>query len=480
MRLPKGWTKAELGTVCSKIGSGATPRGGRESYAPAGVPLIRSMNVHFAGFKQDGLVFLNESQARLLDGVKVEANDVLLNITGASIGRVCLTPKELSGARVNQHVCIIRPVNEVVPRYIALLLASPELQQFILNENYGFTRQALTKEMIEGISFPLPPLAEQRRIVENLDTLTARLARARAELGRVPHLAKNMRNAVLSMAFRGELTAAWRGENPSAMPVAPRANHELRAKYRGDGRTVNPYSVPQSWRWLRLPQIGHLDRGKSRHRPRNDPILFGGDHPFIQTGDVRSAGQYLTRFSEKYNDRGLAQSYKWSRGTVCITIAANIAESTILAIDACFPDSVVGFVPDDDRAVSEYIEYFIRTAKADLQRFAPATAQKNINLDTLSVVAVPIPPVEEQSEIVKEVQSVFARADRLEADAAQAQALLDRFEASILARAFSGELVPQDPTDEPASVLLERIRSGRAAAPTAKGKRGRKKADIAA
>jgi len=188
----------------------------------------------------------------------------------------------------------------------------------------------------------------------------------------------------------------------------------------------------------------------------------------VQTGEVRAADRYLSEYSKTYSDFGLEQSRLWPTGSVCITIAANIAETAILRIDACFPDSVVGFNADAERCLPEYVEYFIRTAKSDLEQFAPATAQKNINLDVLSGVRVPVAPLAEQNEIVRCIDHAFGEIDRLTSEAAAARKLLDRLDQAVLAKAFRGELVPQDPADEPASVLLDRIRAERARAPKAK------------
>lgn len=99
------------------------------------------------------------------------------------------------------------------------------------------------------------------------------------------------------------------------------------------------------WEYLTLDKLGSISRGKSKHRPRNDKILFGGKYPFIQTADVKAANLYLTEYKNTYNEKGLEQSKLWKAGTLCITIAANIAETAILGIDACFPDSIMGFVP---------------------------------------------------------------------------------------------------------------------------------------
>jgi len=230
--------------------------------------------------------------------------------------------------------------------------------------------------------------------------------------------------------------------------------------------------IPDSWAWVFLPDLGYLNRGRSRHRPRNAPHLYGGRYPFVQTGDIAQSHGRITHHRQTYNDEGLAQSRLWLVGTVCITIAANIADSALLTYPACFPDSVVGLVTDAELCLPEYAEFFIRTAREDLSQFAPATAQKNINIAILEEVAVPLPPLVEQREIVRRVDALFALADKIEARVSAATARVEKITQAILAKAFRGELVPteaelarQEGRDyEPASVLLERIRAERVAA----------------
>jgi type I restriction enzyme S subunit len=175
------WQTKPLKSLATKIGSGATPAGGRESYFSEGIPLIRSMNVHFRGFDRTGIVFLSDEQAGKLANVVVQADDVLLNITGASVGRVTTAPPEMAGARVNQHVTIIRPTAELLPRFLTMFLASPEVQRMIDDVQVGATRQALTKSMIEQFEIPLPSLAEQKRIVAKVDELMALCDRLEAQ-----------------------------------------------------------------------------------------------------------------------------------------------------------------------------------------------------------------------------------------------------------------------------------------------------------
>ncbi|EDH5732977.1 hypothetical protein CB203_06825 [Salmonella enterica subsp. enterica serovar Newport] len=163
-----------------------------------------------------------------------------------------------------------------------------------------------------------------------------------------------------------------------------------------------------------MTDIGELARGKSKHRPRNDPALYtNGEYPLVQTGDVARSGGCIRTFSAMYNKVGLNQSRLWPKGTLCITIAANIADSGILEFDACFPDSVVGFTPYDKEIPVIYFHYFMITIKSSLEKFAPSTAQKNINLDVLSQVFVPCPPLKEFLRIVGKTRMLLKQCEQI-------------------------------------------------------------------
>lgn len=155
-----------------------------------------------------------------------------------------------------------------------------------------------------------------------------------------------------------------------------------------------------SWSAKRLDQLGTVSRGRSRHRPRDAAHLYGGPHPFIQTGDVKHAGLYINSFTQTYTEAGLAQSKLWPAGTLCITIAANIADTAILGIDACFPDSVIGFVADPKRADTRFVKYlFDATIKIRAQQFSQGATQDNLSQEKLLSLEFEIPEVEEQKLI---------------------------------------------------------------------------------
>lgn len=154
--------------------------------------------------------------------------------------------------------------------------------------------------------------------------------------------------------------------------------------------------------WKTLGEVAKdFGRGKSKHRPRNDNRLYGGDIPFVQTGDVRNSRGHITSYSQTYSDFGLKQSKLWPKGTLCITIAANIAEMGILDFDACFPDSVVGFVANENLAITKYVAYYLASNKDVLASKSTGSAQENLNLSSFSNFKIPIPSLDIQSRIVQ-------------------------------------------------------------------------------
>jgi type I restriction enzyme S subunit len=309
----------------------------------------------------------------------------------------------------------------------------------------GIAFPSISREQLSGLPVPLPPLAEQHRIVAKVDELMAlcdqlEAARQQRERGRerlvaatlqrlnqpaevpasfrqdasfalqvLPLLTttlaqiKQLRQTILNLAVRGKLVEQDPEDEPAEELLKRIAIERTRPANAGKAKNLIQLSEPDlrfapfvlagGWAWARFPELGTFGRGKSKHRPRNDAVLFqGGEHLLIQTGDVARSRGTIKTYSNKYNELGLAQSLKWPKGTLCITIAANIADSGILSFDACFPDSVVGFLPAEGFGNARYFEYFIRTAKANLLEFAPATAQKNLNLEILTQVLIPLPP----------------------------------------------------------------------------------------
>lgn len=289
----------------------------------------------------------------------------------------------------------IRPGRDLDRRYLLHYLRTPRMVAHAKSSAVGINLPRLSPRVLESFEVPLPPIDEQKRIAAVLDATEALRTKRRLALARL-----------------GTLTQA------------------IFIDMFGD-----PVGNPRGWPVDALTRLGNLDRGVSRHRPRNDPVLLGGDWPLIQTGDVGASGGYITEFTTTYSEVGLAQSKIWPVGTLCITIAANIAKTGILTFEACFPDSVVGFTAGTNGA-TEYVRCFLNSLQPVLEKQAPESAQKNINLKILRELQVPIPPEELMVRFTERASEVNA----LSLGGIQQQEGLDALFASLQQRAFRGEL----------------------------------------
>jgi type I restriction enzyme S subunit len=195
------------------------------------------------------------------------------------------------------------------------------------------------------------------------------------------------------------------------------------------------------WEEKTLGEVSVIERGRSRHRPRDASFLYGGKFPFIQTGDIKKAELYLHEYSQTYSEKGLQQSKLWNEGTLCITIAANIAETAILKIKACFPDSIIGLVPKKDRSDVLFIKYLLDKFKWQIQNISQGVAQDNLNQQKLAIVKFPFPELLEQQKIAACLSSL----DGVIAARGQRLALLQAHKKGLVQRLFpqAGERVPR-------------------------------------
>lgn len=330
---------------------------------------------------------------------------------------------------VNNHAHVLKARNGITTNSFLLhYLNRFDYQDYVT----GTTRLKLNQSRMLKIPVVFPPLDEQERIVAKIEELFTQLDAGTASLRGVQARLKRYKASVLKAAVEGRLVP----QDPSCEPAAELLRRLGKSPVAGDDLP----ELPDGWCWTHLHEIGELARGKSKYRPRNASFLYGGPYPFIQTGDIRQSQGTITTYSQTYSEAGLKQSRLWKKGTLCITIAANIAETGILQFDACFPDSVVGFVASEG-IETRFVQYFINTAKGNLERFAPATAQKNINLNILQKLVVPLPPTKEQQRIVAEVEQRLSVAAEVEKAVEAALARAARLRQSILKRAFEGKLL---------------------------------------
>lgn len=430
-KLPENWCWVRLYSLAHIISKGTTPKGGKDAYVEKGIRFLRIENINEDGsISHENIKHITEEMhTGFLRRSILCKDDILISIAG-TLGRTGIVGEADLPLNTNQAISFVRLIRgNLLPQYIKMSIDNPKTQDMLISQTKVTSIPNLTLEIIGNCAIPLAPLAEQQRIVDRIESLFAKLDEAKEKAQAVVDSFETRKAAILHKAFAGELTAKWREEHGVGM---------------------------ESWEKYKFNELGTLERGRSKHRPRNDPKLFGGKYPFIQTGDVARSGMYITEHTQTLSEVGAEQSKLFPKGTLCITIAANIGDVSILTYDCCFPDSVVGFTPNE-RTLSEYIYYLMSTLQREIEANAPATAQKNINLKILNDLLLDIPSVAEQTQIVNQVEYLFFQEQHAKK---AAEAVLDQIELmkkSILARAFRGELGTNDPSEESAVELLKQI-----------------------
>ncbi len=373
----------EIQEICSLI-KGKKPNFTNPQFTAKSVPyiLIESFDGVYKTFTED------------LSLPMCKSDDVLMVMDGARSGLVAIG---LEGAIGSTLAALrIKDKKMVNEKYFYYFLKTKN--NLLNTKTKGAAIPHMDKYLLRTLPLPLPPLEMQIKIaaaLERVDLLKQK--REQANL---------MANKILQAVF---------------------------LKMFG-----NPISNPRKWKLMKLSQVGTLARGKSKHRPRNAPELLGGKYPLIQTGDIANCEGYIRNFSQTYSELGLKQSKIWKKGTLCITIAANIALTGILTFDACFPDSIVGFLPNN-YVRTEYIQYWLSFLQKALEATAPKSAQRNINLRILSNLDVPTPPIELQNEFASIVAKIEQLKQRQQCSSEEIQNLFD----SLMSKAFKGELLPE-------------------------------------
>jgi type I restriction enzyme, S subunit len=389
MNINNGWKSVPLGEICDVV-IGKTPARQTPKYWGG-----ENQWLSISDMSQGK--FISKTKEKITDaGVKecgcrlIEKGTLLLSFK-LSIGKVGFAEIPLY---TNEAIAAL-PIKRrdlITEGYLYWVLQHIDLERYVDKAAKGKT---LNKAKLKDMNIPFPSLDEQERIVAVLDMISTLINKRRQSIVHINGLPQSI---FLEMF--------------------------------GD-----PVNNPKGWPEKRLSELGTLERGRSKHRPRNAPELLGGDYPLIQTGDVSSASGYIRKFSQTYSEVGLKQSKMWKAGTLCITIAANIAKTAILTFDACFPDSVVGFIPSEE-TTTEYIQYWMSFRQKELEEKAPEFAQKNINLKILSELNVPVPPKTLQDKF----SIIVSKIEELNIRLKDAAAVTEELFRALQNSAFTGKL----------------------------------------
>jgi len=394
------WVSKRLSEVTSKIGSGATPLGGEVAYKQHGIALIRSLNVHDGEFRLKDLAFLDQVQASRLDNVIVESGDILLNITGASVARCCLVPEEVLPARVNQHVAIVRPLqNLLLPKFLQYMLVSRDCKDRLLHtgESAGSTRQALTKAQLQDFDVRFPEsINEQRRIVTLLDEALADIATAKANAEKNLQNARNLFSSHLQSIF------TTRGED-----------------------------------WVEKPlgDIGKVSMCKRIFKEQTTPT---GDIPFYKIGTF---GKQADAFIHAEIYRQFRQKYSFpNKGDVLVSAAGTVGRRVVYdGEDAYFQDSnIVWIANDQTKLLNHFLYHFYGSCDWNSTQGATIARLYNDNLRQI-VIAFP-QSLDEQKRIATQLDVLTDETNRLTDIYRQKLTAFDDLKKSLLHQAFSGQL----------------------------------------
>ncbi|MET0397155.1 MAG: restriction endonuclease subunit S [Longimicrobiaceae bacterium] len=468
--VPHGWEWARIGEVTSKLGSGSTPHGGKRAYMKEGVKFLRSQNVWNHGLRLDDVAHIPPSVHIQMSGTAVEPGDVLLNITGASIGRSAVVPDDFDEGNVSQHVSIIRPIRKDLRHFLHLSLISPYFQNLIMQVQVGISREGLSKARLSELVVPIPPLPEQHRIVEKVDQLMAlcdkleerqrrreetRVRGSRAALHHLttdtantvlsdnwrrikdnfhllydaPGTLSELRQAILQLAIRGKLVPQNPSDDPASVLLERIAEEKRLLASEGKISTPKslpavksqevPFEVPEGWEWVRFGDVT-LNRDAERvpvpstvRETRQGPFPYYGASGIIDyINDFIFDGTLLLIGEDGANLvlRSTPIAF-FAEGKYWVNNHAHVIDG--ISID-----------------LLRFVAVFINAI--DLKPFVTGTAQPKLNQAKLQSIPIALPPLPEQRRIVEKVDRLMALCDQLEAQLSQSRTKAEQLASAVV------------------------------------------------
>lgn len=431
--LPQNWVECSLDELLISLESGSRPKGGVRGIAK-GIPSIGGEHLNYTGrFNFSNIKYVPEAYAERMSKGQIQPNDILIVKDGATTGKTAFVDNTFpyKQAFVNEHVFICRPSKKINPKFLFWYLWSKDGQDRILENFKGSAQGGINQTFTPNTTVPLVPLVEQERIVAKLDALMTKLDVTRARLDKIPQILNRFRQSVLVAAVSGQLTEDWRNENNISI---------------------------DSWKPVKLHDVADLRLGKMLDQAKN----IGEPSRYLRNINVRWFSFELGSLLFIRISKEERESLSLKNGDLLVCEGGEPGRCAVWLkddSDIVFQKALHRIRPKKD-VLSHWLSFKIKTDadSGQLQNYFTGTTIKHLTGKAFRKYEFLLPPISEQHEIVRRVEKLFAIADEIESRYQKAKAFIDKLPQSILAKAFRGELAPQDPNDEPASVLLEQIR----------------------
>lgn len=491
--IPESWEWVKLGSISKTISKGTTPRGGEASYRNTGVKFLRVENIrNDYKLNLSNIKFIDDyTHNNFLKRSILMEHDVLISIAG-SLGRTAVVKNEDIPMNINQAICFIRLINsnEISSKFFCLLFNNSIIKLKLLEKTKTTAIPNLTLEIISNSSVPLPPLEEQKRIVEKLDSMFKKINKAKEAIQEVKENIENRKESILNKAFRGELTAEWRKNNQTedAIELLKSINDEKMRNWKQEcieaerngkkkpskpkieeieniiiSKEEEPYEIPKNWEWVKLGSIGEYKKGPFGSSLTKSIFVSKGENT-IKVYEQKNAiqknwklGNYY--ISEKYFKENMT-SFEVKANDIIVSCAGTIGESYIMPLEiekGIINQALMKIRLFSDIDYKYFLKYFDYILKKMSNSYSKGSAIKNIPpFKIFKLLPFALPPLKEQEEIVRILDEILEKESKIK-ELIKLEETIELLEKSILDKVFRGKLGTQNKDDEPAIELLKKI-----------------------
>jgi type I restriction enzyme S subunit len=467
INLPGGWVWTNLGKIVTNSKNDIVdgPFGSNlkaSEYIETGIPIIRIQNIDRNFFINKNIKYINEKKYEELIRHNFMAGDIVITKLGAPLGKSCIVPENMRNGIIVADVVRLRiRHNFIFKKFLVYIINSDIVSKQLSNKTKGTTRPRVNLNHIRNISIPLPPLNEQKRIVEKIEELFSKLDAGIAALERIRGKIKTYRQAVLKYAFEGKLTEKWRENNKDILESAEKLLDKTEQEKNLSKFPLNEIKklqnkLPSKWIWVKIKNIGHVMTGTTPSKAKKE--YYGNSFPFFKPTDLNE-GYYVKKSNDGLSEIGVTKARLIPEKSILVTcIGATIGKTGFIRVKGACNQQINAIVVNKN-IYAGYI--FFMCISPQFQKkivgTSSATTLPILNKNKFKELIIPLAPIKEQKKIVEEIERRFENADRVEEVVKKCLKKAGAVRQSILKKAFSGKLVPQDPQDEPAEKLLKKI-----------------------